>query len=263
MPARSAPAAETAVAAAVSEDRLLGGRVRLRQPGRGYRAAIDPVLLAAAVPAGAGERVLDLGTGAGAAALCLAARVPECRVTGVEIEPELAALARANARLNGVEDRVCVIEMEVGGLDAAALAPADHVMANPPYLPPARAAPGKRGDRATVEIGTGLGGWVATALALVREKGSVTFVHRADRLDELLSRLRRAAGGIVVFPLWSKRAAAAKRVIVRARRGVATPLRLAPGLVLHRSDGSYTEDAQAVLREARPLDLEPVRKANG
>jgi tRNA1(Val) A37 N6-methylase TrmN6 len=249
-------------AAAVSEDRLLGGRVRLRQPARGYRAAIDPVLLAAAVPAGAGEHVLDLGTGAGAAALCLAARVPGCRVTGVEIEPALAALARANARLNGVAERVRVIEAEVGALDPAAVGPADHVMANPPYLPPARAAPGKR-DRATVETGAGLAGWVAAALALVREKGSVTFVHRADRLDELLSRLREGAGEIVVFPLWPRPAAAAKRVIVRARRGVATPLRLAPGLVLHRPDGSYTEDAQAVLREARALDLVPTEKANG
>jgi tRNA1(Val) A37 N6-methylase TrmN6 len=253
--------AEAAASAAPSEDRLLGGRVRLRQPARGYRAAIDPVLLAAAVPAGAGEHVLDLGTGAGAAALCLAARVPECRITGVEIEPVVAALARANARLNGVADRVRVIEAEIGALDTAALGPADHVMANPPYLPPARAAPAKRDDRATVETGAGLAGWVAAALALVREKGSVTFVHRADRLDELLVQLHRAAGEIVVFPLWPRPAAAAKRVIVRARRGVATPLRLAPGLVLHRPDGSYTGAAQAVLRGARALDMDPVEKA--
>ena len=248
MPARSegAPPAH-------AEDRLLGGRVRLCQPAAGYRAAIDPVLLAAAVPARAGQRVVDLGCGAGAAALCLLARVDGCRVSGLELLPALAALARENAALNGMGERFAAVVGDVAA-PAPALAGADHVMLNPPYLPRRRAAPGKCGDAATVETAP-LSSWLAAALALVNDKGTLTVIHRADRLDALLAGLARGAGGIVVLPLWAKAGVAARRVLVRARRGVATPLALLPGLVLHRDDGSYTDAAEAVLRDARGIDL--------
>src|SRR5580692_7243816 len=91
---------------ATSDDALLGGRVHLHQPAQGYRVAIDPVLLAAAVPAAEGDRVLDIGCGVGAASLCLAARVPGCRIVGLELQPALAQLAAENAARNAVADRV-------------------------------------------------------------------------------------------------------------------------------------------------------------
>jgi tRNA1(Val) A37 N6-methylase TrmN6 len=249
---------ETAGGAAISEDSLLDGRVRLRQPVEGYRVAIDPVLLAAAVPAQAGESALDLGCGVGAAALCLLARVPELRVTGLELQADLVRLAGENARANGVADRFLAVAGDLAR-PPPRLAPGTfhHVLCNPPHLPAERARPTRSPARDTAkrEGEARLGDWVAGALTMVRPGGSVTFVHRADRLDALLAALSGRAGEIVVFPLWPVPGKPAKRVIVRARKEVATPLRLSPGLVLHEAGGGFTPAAQAVLRDGAALTL--------
>ncbi len=242
-------------------DHLLGGRVRLRQPESGYRVAIDPVLLAAATPAVAG-RVLDVGAGVGAAALCYAVRVPGAQVTGLELQPELADLAAENAARNDLADRVRFV---AGDLLCApdTLAPGsyDHVMANPPFMPADRGLqpPDSSKAIATVEGAADLAAWIDFGLRMVKPKGSLTLVHRADRLDEVLALLRARAGDpvgdIVVFPLWPGRGRPAKRVIVRARLGVHAPMRLAAGLTLHRADGGYDDDALAVLRDCEALAL--------
>lgn len=239
-------------------DRLLGGRVILRQPGDGYRVAIDPVLLAASVPAASAGRLLDVGTGVGAAALCFARRVPGARVTGLELQPDLVRLARENAALNDMQDRVSIVEGDIleppRQLRAGAF---DHVVANPPYLPADRADPPPHASKAAanVEGAARLADWVGFALSMAKPKGCITVVHRADRLDELLTLLHGRAGGIVVFPLWPKPGREAKRVIVRARPGVKTPARIAAGLVLHNEDGSYTDEALAILRDGEALTL--------
>lgn len=242
----------------VTEDAFLGGRVTLRQPAAGYRAAIDPVLLAAAVPVAAGERVADLGCGVATAGLCLLARVPDATVAGLELQPSLAALAAENAALNGCAGRLTVVTGDVADPPAGfAAACFDHVMLNPPYLEPgAVRAPAQELRRvATVEGAPPLEDWLARALALLRPRGSLTVIHRADRTDRLLAALAPRCGGVAVFPLWPRQGEGAKRVIVQARRGSGEPLRLLPGLVLHEADGSFTPAAQAVLRDAAALDF--------
>ncbi|MDH3229538.1 MAG: methyltransferase [Alphaproteobacteria bacterium] len=239
-------------------DTLLGGQVVLRQPTDGYRVAVDPVLLAASVPASSTGSLLDIGTGVGAAGLCFAHRVPGARVAGLELQPELAGLARDNVALNGMDDRVSIIEGNI--LDPPrdlVLGTWDHVIANPPYLPADRAdpPPGAAKAAANVEGAAKLADWIGFALRVAKPKGGITVVHRADRLDELLSLLHGRAGGIVVFPLWPKEGREAKRVILRARPGVKTPLRIAPGLVLHEEDGGYTADALAILRDGAALAI--------
>ncbi|MFP6756696.1 MAG: methyltransferase [Alphaproteobacteria bacterium] len=238
-------------------DGLLDGRVRLSQPTDGYRVAMDAVMLAAAVPARARDHVVDLGAGAGAASLCLAARLADCRITAIEVDPFAARLARDNAALNDAAGRITVIEAAIETVTADQLCTVDHVMANPPYLPSSRAAPSARGDRATVEQDDiDLAVWIRVALTLVRAKGSVSFIQRADRLDDLIAGLRQSAGEIIVYPLWPKAGRAAKRVLVRARRNVSSPLSLKPGMVLHRDDGAYTAAAESVLRHAKTISME-------
>jgi len=231
--------------------------VRLYQPRDGYRAAIDPIFLAASVPARAGDRILELGVGTGAAALCLARRVEGCAMVGLERQRAVAALAKKNVALNGMEDRVEIVSGDLLTMPAVLRGQRfDHVMANPPYLPAARAdrrKPGKR-TASDVESEADLRAWVDAALRRVKPRGTVTFIHRADRLDALLASLEGRAGAIQIVPLWPKAGTAAKRVIVRARQGVATPLVLTAGLVLHQPDGSFTQAAERILREGAELD---------
>jgi tRNA1(Val) A37 N6-methylase TrmN6 len=243
---------------AFTEDRLLGGRIRLRQPSDGYRAAIDPVFLAASVPAEPHQLVLDVGCGPGAAMFCLAARVPHCRIVGLEMQRELVRLAGDNAILNAMEARVSVM---IGDLlhPPPRLSPGafDHVMANPPFNERGCSVAPATADKtdATIEGEADLGAWVRFALAMVRPKGTVTFVHRADRIDALLSQIAGRAGEVVIYPLWPGQGRAAGRILVRARKQVAAPARLATGLVLHEVDGRLSPAAEAVLREGRGLEL--------
>lgn len=244
---------------AVTEDALLSGRVILRQPATGYRVAIDPVMLAAAVPAGAGDTVLDVGSGVGAAALCLAERVPDCRVYGVEIQRSLVRLAAENVALNGFEGRIDVM---VGDLTRSpprlAAGSFHHVMCNPPYLAAGGANPSPDAAKAasSIEARGDLAEWVAFCVMMARHSGSITFIHRADRLDELLIHLRDKAGSAVVYPLWPTADAArpAKRVIVQATKGGGGPLKLLPGLILHEGE-IFTEAAEAILRHGAALSL--------
>ncbi|HEX7005709.1 MAG TPA: methyltransferase [Alphaproteobacteria bacterium] len=244
--------------AEVTEDTLLGGRVRLVQPARGYRAAIDPVLLAAAVRAGPRDRVLDAGAGVGAAALCLAARIADTRVVGIERDPALVALFRRNIAANAMNGRVEAVEGDIAH-PPTSLEPGsfDRVMVNPPYLAAAAADPPPDAGRAAamVEGAADLATWLDFALAMLARKGTLTVIHRADRLDALLAGLHGRAGDVTVLPLWPKAGQAARRIVVAARKGVAGPARLLPGLVLHETDGRYTAAAEAVLRGGAALDL--------
>ena len=241
---------------ALSEDGLLGGRVVLAQPAEGYRIAIDPVVLAAAVRAAAGDKILELGSGVGAAALCLAARVADCTVTGVERDPELVSLMNENAVRNGVADRVTAHCGDVRApLNEFAPGSWDHVMANPPFLAGGHATPPRdlRKLAATQEQGASLADWIASARRMLKRRGWLTLIHRADRFDALCAELRPGFGAITLAPLWPLAGRPAKRIIVRARKGVASPASVAPGLILHDPGGDFTPEAEAVLRDAAAL----------
>lgn len=240
----------------MSVDAFLGGRLKVAQPRHGYRAGIDPVLLAAAVPARAGETVLDLGCGAGVAALCMAARVPGVILAGLEMQAGYADLARRNAAHNGVA-------MEVVTGDVAAMPEGlrqrqfDHVIANPPYFDrSAGTRASDAGRESALGEGTPLALWVAAALRRCRPGGHVCVIHRAERLAELLGAMR---GSIEVLPLIPRRGRAARLVLVRARKGGRAALKLCDGWLLH--DGAYherdgenlTPSTASVLRDAAPL----------
>ncbi len=237
-----------------TDDALLAGQVRLRQPKDGFRAAIDTVLLAAAVPAQSGDRVIEIGSGCGAAALCLAHRVEGILVTGIEIQQPLVRLAGENIRLNGLDGKVEIMAGTVTGpLPPRVQGPFDCAMLNPPYLDAARSNPPPDDAKAMAHVEgaeDGLDIWIKQVHALLRHKGILTLVHRADRLDDVMACLRGRFAGITVFPLWPRAGETAKRVLIRARKGVATPLTLSAGLTLHQPNGEFTAATDAALRGA-------------
>ena len=242
----------------VTEDAFLGGRLRLHQPADGYRAAIDPVLLAAAIPALSGEAVADLGCGVATAGLCLLTRVPGIRVTGLEVQPWLVELAEKNADLNSCDGLFRVIAGDVAAPPTALTAESfDHVMLNPPYLEAGTTRVSAHEQRriATVEGPAGLDPWLNCAIALLRPRGSLTVIHRAERLQTILTLLSENCGDVAVFPLWPRHGEGAKRILVQALKGSGGPLRMLPGLVLHDADGCFTPEAQVVLRDASGLAL--------
>jgi len=234
----------------VTEDRLLDGRVTLRQPARGYRAGMDAALLAAACDADPGERVLEAGCGAGAALITAAVRRPGALFTGLERDPAMAALARDNAALNGLSDRVSVLEGDVqAGFRALHLPAFDAAMANPPFFddPGELRAPAPEKSGAWMADG-GLAAWTGFLLKAVREGGTITLIHRADRLADLLALLAAKAGSFRIRPVQPFPDAPAKRVILRAIKTGKAPLVLLPPLVLHDREGGHSAAAEAILR---------------
>ncbi len=255
-PDGAAAAARDDAAGDTTEDRLLGGRVLLRQPRRGLRAGLDAVLLAAAVPARPGERVLEAGCGSGAAMLCLSARVPGLRLVGVERDPGLATLAAANAAANGLgAERAALHRADVRDLPLArTLAPCDHAFANPPYWPGGTAPPDPARRGATHEAGADLADWARFLAAALRPRGSLSLVLPAARLEAGMAALAAAGcGGVRLVCFWPKAGEPARRVLLQARRGGRGPARIGPGLALHEADGRFSAAANAVLRDAAPL----------
>ncbi|MFN4058499.1 MAG: tRNA1(Val) (adenine(37)-N6)-methyltransferase [Roseinatronobacter sp.] len=249
----------------LTRDAFLGGLVRAWQPRVGYRAATDPVFLAASVPARAGQNVLELGCGVGVASLCLHARVPGLTLTGVEVQAEYAALARRNADANGAV-------MQVVQADLTALPPDlraqsfDHVIANPPYYAPQGPAAQDAGRDRALREETPLALWLDVALKRARDGGCVTLIHLTERLPDLLTGLTPRAA-VMVLPLAARASRPARRVIVQARKGGRSPLVLLPPLVIHQGDshpgdGEYfTEPVRAIMRGAGSLDLRAMARA--
>ena len=212
-------------------------------------------MLAAAVPARPGDTVLELGCGSGAAFLCLLARCPSLRVTAVERQPVLAALAENNVATNGHAGRVQVRAGDIAApATMAGLSGLDHAMANPPWWPDGTAPPDPGRAAAThLSGGVGLDTWVGVLASPLRHGGSATVIVPATLLEQALSAMKAAGlGGLVVYPLWPRAGTEAKRLILSGRRGSRGLTRVLPGLVLH--DGPrWTAAAEAVLRDAGAL----------
>ncbi len=241
---------------ATTIDHLLGGRVLLEQPVQGFRSAIDAVLLAAAVPRQSGDVVLDAGCGTGAASLCLARRRADLSVTGLEVAPEMAALAEANVLRNGLVERV---KIEVGDLLAPPPAVRQQIFAcvitNPPFNAASGWIPQRPARRLAMVEAEPIAVWLAGCFRRLATGGRLVMIHRADRLPAVLAALQPTASAIEIVPLWPVAdGRPAKRVLVRCRKGGQGPAVLRQGLVLHAATGMFTEAAEAMLRHAAALD---------
>jgi len=235
---------------------FLGGRLSLLQPAKGYRAGMDAALLAAACDALPQQRVVEAGCGAGAALLSAAVRRPEALFTGIERDPAALALCRQNITGNHLQDRVRAVMGEVQHrLSALGLQPFDAALANPPFFddPAAIRGPAPEREGAWIAEG-GLEAWTRFLLKAVREGGTITLIHRADRLADILSLLGEGAGSFRILPVQPFADEPAKRVLVRAVKTGKAPLVLLPALVLHdRSGGKHTAQADAILRGGAAL----------
>lgn len=245
----------------LTRDRFLDGRLTILQPRAGYRAAMDPVLLAAAVPARAGEAVLELGCGAGVASLCLARRVSGVVIAGVEKQAAYADLARRNATGNGVVFEV--IEGDIAALPASLRRRSfDHVIANPPYFPPASGTAARDSGREVAQReDLALADWVGVGLRRLKVGGRLTVIQAVDRLPDLLCALGRGTGSTVVLPITARSGRPAGRVILQTRKGGRGGFRLlAPFVVhhgtIHLKDGDdLTEAARAILRHGAAISF--------
>ncbi|GAA0621228.1 tRNA1(Val) (adenine(37)-N6)-methyltransferase [Brevundimonas kwangchunensis] len=233
----------------IVENALMGGRVRLLQPAKGYRAGMDAALLAAAAGAGSGDRVLEAGCGAGGVLMQIAGRAPGVSLTGLERDPAMAELARRNASLNVADAEILTGDV-AKGFRALGLKPFDIAVSNPPFFddPGALRAPGPGKTEAWM-ADDGLEAWIGFLLKAVREGGSIVMIHRADRLADILALLAPKAGSFAIRPIHAFADEPAKRVLVRAIKTGKAPLRLLPALRLHdRGGAKHTAEAEAILR---------------
>jgi tRNA1(Val) A37 N6-methylase TrmN6 len=245
------------VPASLTEDAFLGGRIHALQPEKGYRAGIDAVFLAAAIPCNAGDAVFEAGIGAGVAALCVAARSPATHITGIEVASRYALLCEENGKRNGYGQHVKVITGDVKDALRRDLAHMPqhgtfaHAYANPPYFEDGKVTPSPSLLKAQAHAfgPEDLEIWIKVLIAMVGLRGSVTMIHRAESLGKILTAFEDKLGDIRVAPLYARPGTTASRVVVQGIKGSKAPLQILPGLVLHQEDNSFTEDAEAVLRE--------------
>lgn len=242
----------------VQEIHVLDKKVRLLQPDGGFRTSLDSVMLAAAVPAKPGDHVLDAGCGVGGAGFCLLWRVDGIRLTGIDIQGDYIDLARQNNDLN--ERQADFIASDIREFKGG---PFDHVMINPPFFESGAHTPSPDSGRAIAnghqDETLSLDDWIRAAHRLVRSNGSVTIIYPASGTERILQAFSgqdggRKFGAVELIPLWPKADQDAKRVIIRAVKDRQTPAKLRAGLVLHNADGSYTREADAILRHGERID---------
>jgi tRNA1Val (adenine37-N6)-methyltransferase len=237
-----------------TEGTLLGGRVHHAQSRAGHRSALEPVLLAASIPARPGQRAIEGGTGAASALLCLAARLPGITGLGLERNPAMATIAQANIAANGFSG----LAVETTDLTQfRAPAAFDHALANPPWhAPAATASPDAARDEARRATPSLFVAWAAALAATLRHRGTLSWIIAADHLAAALA-AHEAAGcaSPAIFPFWPKPGRPARLVILRSIRGGRGPARMLAGMTLHRQDGGFTREAEQVLRDGQRIEF--------
>lgn len=238
-------------------DDFLGGRLSLTQPAKGYRVTSDSVFLAATLKLKSNDRVLDMGAGSGAILSCFWARLnsqsSEMILHGIEMQNELMELATKNA-LGNIKYFKGDLFSNVEGIEPNSY---HHVVSNPPYYDKGSvtASPYQTKAVAHGKAMDDLKMWVERCVRMLRPKGYITLVHRADRMDDILTALNDKCGSVIVYPLFSKQGEDANRVIIRAQKGAKGLLSLKSGLIVHKSNGDYSVTAENILRHAHELDI--------
>ncbi len=245
------------VSAEMTLDPFLGGRLHFRQPKRGYRFSVDAPLLAGFVETRPDDRVADLCAGCGVVGILLAHFHPLRRLVSVEVQDELAALARENVELNGFSARIEVVHRDVK--EFARREPAggfDLVVCNPPFHPVGATRPSSHRQRAVArqEILLEPGDLFASASRLLCAGGRMGLVHRPWRWPEL-RRLMEEQGlhPARVRPVLPRESEEPNLLLVEAVKGGLLGTVEQDPLVIFRSPGRYTAEAERRLKDGTPL----------
>ncbi len=236
-----------------TSDNFLGGKLKILQPQRGYRAGSDAVFLAAFLPAGLKGKVLDVGCGVGTVSLCGAYRLPEAEFVGIDCQADIIKLAEQNAHLNGLAQRT---QFMATSFEKSTLPPGTfhHVVTNPPYFDSSAVSPQVERALARSQINMTLEGWMKFCIKMARPRGYISLIYPAAYLPQALQSMRDL-GEIIVFPLWPKQGQMASRCLIRGRKDVRSANTFRSGLILHQATGEYTAEAHAVLWEGSGLLL--------
>lgn len=236
---------------------ILGKRLTLVHLPNGFKTSMDSVLLAAACPVQANERLLDMGCGVGGAGFCVLARVGGVFLTGVDIQEAQIELAMKNADKNQFENTEFVASDIINFKREKEF---HHIIMNPPYLDAGKHLRSPHPEKATAmgheENTHSIKEWIDVAHFNLKSNGTLTIIHRADQIDEIIRVMGKRFGAIEVIPLWPKMGISAKRVIIRAIKDRRSPSVLHSGITLHEDSGEYTCEANNILKEAKGLFLD-------
>ncbi len=239
---------------------VLNKSLALYQVPGGFRTSMDSVMLGAACPVKSGQSVLDLGCGVGSAGLCVLKRVDNTHLTGIDIQQDHIDLAIKNSEINNMQNISQFICADIrNDLDIATF---DHVICNPPYkeagthrLSP---SPAKAIAMGHIENNIDLQSWITRAWLHIKGQGSLTIIHEAGQIDNILHSLYsknggKRFGGVEIIPLYPKQGVPAKRVILRAYKHKKSPAILHHGIIMHDHDGNSTKQAESILRNKATL----------
>ena len=240
-----------------TKDSFLGGRIKIWQPKKGYRAGIDPILLAASVNASEGQKVLDLGCGVGTASFALGYRVKNIELYGIEIQKAVADVANLNSEENGIE-----LKLECSNITKLSSnitsKSFDHVIANPPYFDRKTSV---RSINLAKEKSFGdtcpISDWLKVAAKRAKPKGFVHFIVRSDRLPEMFRNMPNSLGSLVITPILSRKNENAKLTILHARKNGRAGFIISSPIILHplksASQEKYVPEVDRVLRNGASL----------
>jgi tRNA1(Val) A37 N6-methylase TrmN6 len=234
-----------------TNDYLLDKKVKIFQPIDGYRASTDAVFLSSLLDSKKvkkGDTILDVGSGTGAISLCLASRLKDVKITGIDIQKDLVELSNMSSKKNGFDDFLTYINTDIRQKTSLPSGTFSFVITNPPYSDHDMPSPNESKKLAHNHQDFDLTGWLSFCLKMLKPKGYLLVINRAEAINEIITAIDKKAGSINVLPIYSKLGQDAKRVAVIAQKTAKGITKILPPFYTHNEDGSYTDKAQSILR---------------
>ncbi len=239
-----------------TNDYLLNKKVKIFQPQDGYRASTDAVFLSSLLDekkVKQNAKILDVGSGTGAISLCLASRLKDknVEILGIDIQNDLVELSNFSSQENGFDSFLKYQNIDIRDKLAIKGGKFDFVITNPPYSDHDMPSPNKSKKIAHNHQDFDLTGWISFCLRMLKPKGVILLINRAEAINEIINAMQNKAGNIQILPIYSKLGQDAKRVAVIAEKTSKAITKILPPFYIHNEDSSYTDKAEAILRHGK------------